>query len=389
MLSRSFTFALSTSAMIVASVSAHAEIDAKKVTDAVIAQMAGSGAQMMVASSELQGSNIVIKGASIKFAGVEKPVDLGDMTLESVAEDGAGYVVGKFAFPAFDKTEGDNAFSFGGASLNNVKIAGADETDPIKKMFFYEGATIGPLKVSYKGKEAFRMDGGSFTISPYKAGEKLDMSGSFTGLRGDFTASEDPKALETMTALGYPQLEGKLDVTGSWNPADGRMAITEIFDIKDAGKFAFNFDISGYTVKFVQDMQAMNKTLEGKDDSAKGLAMMGVMQQLSLNSISMRFDDGSFTNRIIDFAAKQQNKPREEIVTQAKGVAPLIAMQLQDPDLAQKVSTAVASYLDAPKNIEIKAAPSAPISIAVLAATGAASPQALIKQLGLVVTANQ
>jgi hypothetical protein len=389
MISRTFIRALTGSAMALAlSAAAHAEIDAKKVTDAVIAQMAGNGIALTAGSSEAQGANVMMKDVSVSMAG-GAPAKLGDVTLENVTEDGAGYIAGKISAPAFDKTEGDNTIKFGGASFTNVHIGAPDETDPIKKMFFYEGATMGPLTVGYKGKEAVRVEGANFVISPYKAGETIQMTGEVTGFHADFSASSDPKAIETMTALGYLQMEGKIGLTGSWNPADGRMAITETFDIKDLGKLGVLMDISGYTPKFVSDLQAMNKTLEGKDDGAKGLAFMGLMQQLTFNTLSIRFDDSSFTGKIFDYAAKQQNKPREDLVNQVKGMVPVLAMQLQDAELAQKAAGAVSAYLDAPKNIEVKAAPPAPVSFAILAATGSMNPMALVKQLNLSVTANQ
>jgi hypothetical protein len=389
MISRTFIRTLTGSVMALAlSAAAHAEIDAKKVTDAIIAQMAANGMTVTVGASELQGANVMAKDVSVTVSGSE-PAKLGDIVLEEVTEDGAGYTVGKLSAPAFDKTEGDNTIKFGGVSLTRVQVAAPGETDPIKKMFLYEGGTMGPLTVTYKGKDAFSMQGGKFNLSPYKAGEAIQFDGEFSGMKADFSVSQDPKAIEAMTALGYLQMEGLIGVKGSWNPTDGRMEMTETFDIKDMGKLALVVDISGYTPKFVTDLQAMNKTMEGKDDGAKGLAFMGLMQQLTFNTFSIRFDDSSFTGRILDYAAKQSNKPREDLVNQAKAMTPVLVMQLQDPDLAQKVAGAVSAYLDSPKNIEVKAAPPAPVSFAILAATGTMNPLALVKQLNVSVTANQ
>ena len=45
---------------------------------------------------------------------------------------------------------------------------------------------------------------------------------------------------------------------------------------------------------------------EGADNSAQGLAMLGLMQQLTFNSASLRWDDNSLTNKAIDYIAKMQ-----------------------------------------------------------------------------------
>jgi hypothetical protein len=350
--------------------------------------MAANSIILTVESSELSGSNVIAKGVTVNVPSAA-PFKLGDMTLENVAEDGEGYIVGKLSAPAFDKVDGDNTIKFGGAAINNVHIAAANETDPVKKLFLYESIEMGKFTFDYKGKEAVRVDGAKFNMTPYKAGEPLQFEGQFSGIHADFSAANDPKVIEAVTAFGYSEINGVIGAKGSWNPADGRIAMTETFDFKDVGLLNLNVDLSGYTAQFVSSLQQLNKSLEGKDDSAKGLAVMGLMQQLTFNSISMRFDDASLTGKILDYTAKQANQKRADIVNQAKGMVPVLAMQLQDPEFAQKVAVAVSAYLDDPKNIEIKAAPATPLSFAILAATGATAPLALIKQLNVSVNANQ
>jgi hypothetical protein len=389
MITMNFKRQLSSSAVLLALATvAHAEVDTKKLTDAIAAQMAGSGMTLTIGSSEVSGSNVIAKDVSFSVPNSE-PVKLGDVTLENVSEDGDGYLVGKISAPAFDKVDGDNTVKFGGASMNNVHVAGASETDPVKKLFLYESIEMGTFKLDYKGKEAVSVEGAKFTMSPYKPGETLLFDGQFTGIHADFSVATDPKIIETFATLGYSQINGVIGAKGSWNPVDGRIEMTETFDFKDVGLLNLVMDITGYTPKFVTDLQQMNKSLEGKDDGAKGLAFLGLMQQLTFNSVSLRFDDASLTGRVLDFTAKQGNQKREDVINQAKGVVPVLAMQLQDPEFAQKVSAAVSAYLDSPKNIEIKAAPATPLSFAILAATATTSPVALIKQLGLSVTANQ
>ena len=111
-------------------VPAHAEIDAKKVTDAIAAQFAGQGLPLTVTSAELSGSNVVAKGVSIKFPG-DEPVNLGDVVLENVTEEGSGYLIGKISAPVTKVEQGTEKFEFNGASMSNVHVAGPDETDPV------------------------------------------------------------------------------------------------------------------------------------------------------------------------------------------------------------------------------------------------------------------
>ena len=60
-------------------------------------------------------------------------------------------------------------------------------------------------------------------------------------------------------------------------------------------------DLGGYTPAFVKSMQDMQKQMAaqpaGADNSAQGLAMLGLMQQLTFNSASIRWDDDSLTKQ--------------------------------------------------------------------------------------------
>lgn len=369
---------------------AHAEVDAQKVVDAVIAQFAGQGMTLAVASSELDGENVVAKGVTVTPAGAATPFAVGDVVLENVTEDGAGYVVGTISAPAISKEEGGTKVDFEGASLNNVHIAGAGETDPVKQMFLYDTAEIGAVKVTTGGAEVFSMEGGKASMSPYVAGEPITFDMSLDGLYGDLTKIPDPKSQEAMAAMGYSEVNGTITAKGTWNPTDGHLAITEgSYDFKDVGKLNMVADISGYTPAFVKAVQDMNKNSAGQDEAAKGMAMLGLMQQLTFNSMSIRFDDASLTNRIIDYAAKQAGQPREQIINQSKAIIPFAVAQLNDPDFAAKVTAAASAYMDAPKSIEISSKPAAPIPFALLVATGSANPADLIKQMAVTVTANQ
>jgi hypothetical protein len=113
------------------------------------------------------------------------------------------------------------------------------------------------------------------------------------------------------------------------------------------------------------------------------------MQQLTLNSVSIRFDDASLTAKLLDLAAQKMGQPKEALINQYKGMLPVMAAQLQDPEFVTMLSNAVNAYLDNPKNIEIRTESAAPIPFAQIMATGMAQPQALIKTLGVQVIANQ
>lgn len=386
---RSFKYLSATALLVIFTSTAQAEIDAKKVVDTISAQFTAQGLPLIVESAELSGTNVIAKGVSIKLPDMEAQ-KIGDIVLENVTEAGTGYTIGKISAPVTKFEQGTDKFEFNGASINNVSIAGTDETDPVKKLFLYESMEVGPITYATGGANVFRMEGAKATMSPYVVGEALNFDVNVTGLFADLTKIPDPKTQETIASLGYTELNGVITMKGLWNPTDGRMTISEsAYDFKEVGRLNLTMDFSGYTAALVTAMQAMNTSMAGKDDAAKGLAMLGLVQQLNFISMSIRFDDASVTGRALDYYAKQAGQPRDAIVNQTKAILPFIASQLQDPEFSAKVTEAASAYLDAPKSLEISAKPEAPVPFALLIATGSTTPAALIKQLNVTITANK
>ena len=58
------------------------------------------------------------------------------------------------------------------------------------------------------------------------------------------------------------------------------------------------------------------------------------------------------------------------------------------PQLSQMVTAALSQFLDNPQSLTIRAAPAQPVPFSMLLAAGMASPDALVQQLNLSVTAN-
>ncbi|TIQ76407.1 MAG: hypothetical protein E5X44_33155, partial [Mesorhizobium sp.] len=120
-----------------------------------------------------------------------------------------------------------------------------------------------------------------------------------------------------------------------------------------------------------------------------GMAMLGVLQQLSFNSASIRFDDDSLTNKVLDYVGKQQGMSGKDVANQAKAVVPFGMAQLNNPELTAQVSAAVGKYLDDPQSIEILAKPPAAVPFALIMAGAMSNPTDLTKTLGVTVKANE
>ncbi|WP_018687531.1 hypothetical protein [Ahrensia kielensis] len=370
--------------------SAFAAIDGQTVLDRLAAQLELQGITVNADSVSVEGGDdVVLKGVTLKYAETDS-VKIDSFILQDVIEaPNDGYIVGRIGVPGFETNDDDVKFSFGGVIIEGYFIAGPNETDPILKGSFYRNAVSAPIKISRNGKTIFSAGKSSATISDYQPGGKISSDMVIEDLFIDFTATGDAKTIETMKALNYEQINGTLEAKGTWDLGNGDLILDPmIISAEDAADLTFRFEVGGYTTQLATAMQEMQKANKDNDQQM-GLAMLGMMQQLDINSASITIDDKSLTGRLIDFFGAQQGMNRESTVAFAKGMLPLGLAQLGDPDFAAKASAAIGQYLDNPKSLTISAAPASPVPVAQLIAAATSNPASLISALSLKLEANK
>jgi hypothetical protein len=395
MMLRKTLYASSVSAFAIFTPLHAAAADAQKVKEALEAAFANYGLSMKAASVEAAGDNIVIKGLQVSTpqatAGdISPPIDV---TLESVTETETAFTISQIAAPEGTYPVKDGTWEFGGASIKGLRLTKPGGADPMQGVMLYESMEMQPTRFVAPGGggDLIRLGLMKVAMSPYTSGQPLnfEMGGDFF-VNAIAAAKDDAEAKAVLGLLGMNEVNGKIKATGGWNPADGKIEITEeSFDIANVGRLDMKFSFSGYTADFAKSLQELARTNAGQSDAANGMKMMGMLQQLTFNSMSLRFDDAGITSKLLDLASQRMGQPKDAIITQAKGAAPMMVMQLQDADLTMAVSNAVTAYLDNPKSFEIKLAPEAPMPFSLITATGMSTPQALVKQLGLKISANQ
>lgn len=370
--------------------SAFAAIDGQTVLDRLAAQLELQGLTLSAESASVEGGDdVVLKGVSVK-SGKSDPIKIDSIILQDVIEaPNDSYIVGRIGVPNFETVSEGVKFSFGGAAVEGFFIAGPNETDPILKGSFYRNLVSGPIKISKSGKTIFSTGKGVVSISDYKQGGEISSDVVIEDLFVDFTATGDSKTIETMKTLGYEQVKGKFEVKGTWDLGKGDLILDPVtISADDAADLTLRFEIGGYTSQLAMAMQEMQEANK-ENDQQMGLAMLGMMQQLDINSASITIDDKSLTGRLIDFYGAQQGMNRESTVAFAKGMLPFGLAQLGDPDFAAKASAAIGQYLDNPKSLTISAAPASPVPVAQLIAAATSNPASLISALSLKLEANK
>lgn len=364
------------------------------VADRLKAALAAQGVDISWTGVTGDNSSMVLQGVSVKPAAEKEALPIGDVKLEGVTEANGGFDIATISTSAFEHSKDGVTLNLTPFVIHDANIPAEGATGPLGSMMMYKSAELENLTVKVADKTAFSVDGVAVQITPPADGKAMEFSATTEKFNADLTLVDDPKSKEAIDALGYQNISGNIDIGGTWQPSDGKMDLSKYdISVENAGTLGMTFGLGGYTVDFVKSMQEMQKKLaaqpEGADNSAQGMAMLGLLQQLSFNGASVRFDDDSLTGKVLEYVGKQQGMSAKDIANQAKAIVPFGMAQLNNPELTAEVTAAVGKYLDDPKSLEISAEPPAAVPFALIMAGAMSNPLDLPKTLGVHVKANE
>lgn len=369
-------------------------LDADDFATKVAAVASQGGAKMSFASIEPDGDTVVLKAARFEAPG-DKPVEIGDITFEGIEDENDGsYYVEQTLFSDIDVNEDGVRVTIVDLELSGLTIPAEPVYDTIDNIMFYEGFSTGKIRVQKDRKEVFSMSGVTLEVDRADDDSSVSMVMDGSDIAIDLSQIEDPKAKEALTELGYTTLTGDFKLDGVWEVEPGTFSLREYsLSLNDIGQLAMSLQISGYTLEFIKAMQQAQAAAAANPDpeaaqQAMGFAMLGMLQQLSFNSASVRFDDASVTEKALTFAGKQQGMSGDQMRMAIKGMMPLMLGQLGIPALQQQISAATNIYLDNPGNITISAKPASPVAVPVIMGAGMGDPKTLVDLLNVQVTAN-
>lgn len=371
-------------------------LDGQDLLNKINTSYAAGGGTIAADSIEVSGADIVMK--NVKFSAGEAgatPITIGDLTFEGVTEEeGGSYQIEKISFPEVNVTEEKSVISVTDLYLSGVYIPGDPEAEGLDSMMFYEEAHSGPIDVSIDGKSVFSMEEAIATIALSEDESAMTFEGSATGFKADLSSVEDPQAKQTIEALQLTNLAGEFNMSGSWEIENGTIDIDDYsFDVANVGKLSMAFSMSGYTLDLIKQMQEQARQMQAQPqneqtEQAAGLAMLGLVQQLTLNSAQIRFEDAGITKRGFDYAGQTQGTDGAQMAQMVKGMLPILLAQAKLGALQNDITAAVNTYIDDPKALTVAAAPANPVAFPMIVGAAMGAPDTIPTLIGLKVTAN-
>ncbi|OWV91713.1 hypothetical protein ATY75_00595 [Rhizobium sp. N122] len=358
------------------------------------AATSAGGTVITFEKADVDGDTVTATGVQVGYANLPgDTLKIGELTFEGVEETaGGGYYAKTVSFPDIDMSQEEGRFSAKDIEIAGLTIPANVTGDTLDDILLYETVSTGPIAVNVKGKDVFAIEGIESNLARQDGGFSYDAN--VAGLKADLSQVEDASAKEAIEKLGLATIDGTVTMKGSWEVENGKIAVDEYaFDFKNIGRLNIAVDFSGYTLAFVKSLQEAVKTAEANPNKeeanqAVGLAMLGMMQQLTFNSASIRFDDASITKKALDYAGAQQGVTGDQLTQSLKGLVPMMMAQLNLPELQNQVSAAVNTYLDGPKSLTISAAPEKPVPFPMIIGAAMGAPNTIPSVLGVKVTAN-
>lgn len=312
------------------------------------------------------------------------------LELVDVTEEDGALRIGSLRIPHQRNEEDGGSFEISDFVIEGMVLPAADD---LESTWMYDSLSLRELRTGVNGTEAFTMNDLHVEITPPEDGSPMEFTGAAEAFRVNLEAVEDPASRALFKAMGYESLEGYFEMAGSWNPEDGMASLSQYdITVTNAGTLGISMELGGYTRDFLaalRQIQAQAAANPGADDSAQTMAMMGLLQQLTFHSARIEFLDDSLTQKALAYVAGEQGSKPGDIANQAKAMVPFLMMQLNDPELTQQATAAVAAFLDNPRSLAITAEPATPVPFALIMAGAMSAPQALPKQLGMKVVANE
>jgi hypothetical protein len=369
-------------------------LDGADVLAKLNAAYAQSGANLSAKEVKVDGDTIVLSGATFKPKnGPAEGVKIGDITMAGVEEgDDGTYNVETVTFPDVDATDKETKITVKDITIEGLYIPSDPAAEGLDGSLLYDSAHTGPISIAVKGKEVFKVASVESTMEFPEDAVAVNFTTAITGLTADLSDNADPKSKDVIEKLNLNTISGDIAFNGNWNLDTGALEVSELsLDFKDIGKLAADIAISGYTKDFVKALQETMKADTSKPDAsaAQGMAMMGLMQQLSFQKANIRFDDASITKRLLDYFGAEQKMTGDEMAKSLQGLIPIMMAQANMPDLQNQVVEASNAYLADPKNLTVSAQPAAPVPFPQIMGAAMGAPNTIPAMLGVKVTANQ
>lgn len=373
-------------------------LDARDFADKITATI-GTLASVTVSVNDasVDGNNVILGGWTLSDVpgkdGESKLLETSVTFTNVVETDNGGYTADQALFENLDMDKDGIHLVISDVSVDDIQLFEDSTTNVLHMMRLYSGIKTGLINVAVEGSDVFKIDNISLTSEWNEDDSIMQSNYLVAGIYGDLTQIDDSKAQEFFTMLGLTNLFATIEGNSTWTLAEGIISVPQSsITIDDIGRLNIGLDLHGYTLEFVEKIYAISKEMADTNEDeyeAKSMQfLMGLVADLSFGSLSIRFDDDSVTDKLLDFFAEDAGMSRKGLISTIGQILPAMLGAMEIPELQVEITDGVMEYLLGPESLEIKAEPAEPVAFMALAAV-AQNPSIAKSLLNISITANQ
>lgn len=334
--------------------------------------------------ADMDGSTIILRNAQVNYDPAAK-LSLGDMVFNKVEEtkDG-GYTIGAWHINRIETDFDTRKLEIRNLSVNNIYLPAKGAGNFDLQRAPYTTQTVEQIRISGTDQATFTFSDINTRLLNFKANELAEGEikvGSF-----EFDPAPMPVARrQEFRDLGYDKITGTINGLVNANVKTGDITVSDFtVSARDVGTLTVNMKFGGFTQATIEKV----KNLEAKDNLSEMVTMI-LMQQLNFTHYSLRFEDDSLTNRILNKVGKQQGLSREDVITGATQAVTHITSNLEKAKIGKKLAPEINAFLENPQSLQISFSLSQPMSFLAIIMGAAASPADLLDQLNADIIANK
>ena len=360
------------------------------------------GLSISSTKSEADGNDIVLRDVTIKVQGEQtdqsSPSDkqskepdenvsptaaivfdkIDSLRFKNVTEDQDGnYYAENVSIPALKGTISEVTFNLKDISIDKIRLVSGKNVNSLSSHFPYESLAIGQIYSSYQDQIFLNVEALKAIYLWQPDRKRMDLVHSVKSFSYEPDKIYKPVEYKWIKDLGYDKLSGSLNFHANWDSDNGKfVADHNEITIDNAGKLEFSINLDGITEDLINNVYKIQNAKQQKtsnqtdDDNAKTLILLGIIQQLKIGNINLRYEDNSLVNRILDYYAKQNTVTRDDFIKQILESWSLIGAKVDDPEFIKSTSEQIENFLYNPKSLSISGTPEAavPLPIAYMAA---------------------
>ncbi len=293
------------------------------------------------------------------------------LRFKNVTEDQDGnYYAENVSIPALKGTISEVTFNLKDISIDKIRLASEKNKDPLFLYFPYESLAIGQIYSSYQDQIFLNVEALKAIYLWQPDRKRMDLVHSVKSFSYEPDKIYKPVEYKWIKDLGYDKLSGSLNFHANWDSDNGKfVANHNEITIDNAGKLEFSINLDGITEDLINNVYKIQNAKQQKtsnqtdDDNAKSLILLGIIQQLKIGNINLRYEDNSLVNRILDYYAKQNTVTRDDFIKQILESWSLIGAKVDDPEFIKSTSEQIENFLYNPKSLSVRATPEAPVQL--------------------------